>query len=230
MKAEHIASLVKTPLFSGIGKEDLVSFLICLNPRIQEYAKGEVIALEGDAMGGIGVMLSGEVAVLKETSSGDRMILTVLKPGSLFGEMAAWSAEHRWPATVQAQEASAVLFIPPEKITSPCQKACRWHPAIIQNMLKILSEKALMLNRKVDYLAMKSMRGKLCAYLLERQKLSDSLTFTLPLNRNEMADYLSVSRPSMSREMGRMRDEGLIDFHMSTMKIKNMPAVRAAAE
>lgn len=229
MRAEHIAALSKTPLFGGIGREDLVSFLICLNPKIQEYAKNEIIALEGREFGGIGCVLSGEVAVSKENAAGDRIVMSVLRSGSLFGEMAAWSARPLWPATVQAREDSAVMFIPAEKISSPCPKACRFHAGIIQNMLKILSEKALALNRKVEYLAIKSMRGKLCAYFLEQQRQTGRQTFTMPLNRNALADYLGVSRPSMSREMGRMRDEGLIDFHLAAVKIRNMKAVRAAA-
>lgn len=228
MKAEYVAVLLKTPLFSGIGKEEMASFLICLNPKVQEYAKGEFIAMEGDQLCGIGCLLSGSASVLKESASGSRNFMTALKPGSLFGEMAAWSAERRWPATVQAEEAAAALFIAPEKLAGPCSKSCRWHTAIVENMLRILSEKALMLNRKVDYLTIKTMRGKLCSYFLDRHRYVGSATFTLPLNRNELADYLGVSRPSMSREMGRMRDEGIIDFHLSTVKIKNLEKVKLA--
>lgn len=229
MKAGHIEALMNTPLFTGLGREELVSFLICLNPRIQEYRESEIIALEHEPFSAIGCVLSGSVAVLKENAEGDRIIMTVLKPGSLFGEMAAFAGERRWPATVQAQRDAAVMFLPPDKIAGSCSKSCRWHTAIIENMLQILSEKALMLNRKVDYLAIKSMRGKLCAYFLERSRLAGSATFTMPLNRNELADYLCVSRPSMSREMGRMRDEGIIDFHMATVRLKDVNKVKDAA-
>lgn len=230
MKAEYLAALSKTPLFTGIGREELASFLICLNPSTQEYVKNEIIASEGSPFRGIGCVVAGEVAIQKENAAGERVILSVLKPGNLFGEMAAWSQKPRWPATVQALSDCAVMFIPPEKIASPCTRACRWHSAIIQNMLNILSEKALSLNRKVDYLAMKSMRGKLAAFFIEQQKQEGAALFRMPLNRNELADYLGVSRPSMSREMGRMRDEGIIDFHLATVKIKNMKALKQSLE
>lgn len=230
MKAEHIATLLKTPLFRGIGKEDLAAFLICLNPRLQEYAKDEMIALEGQPFCGIGCILSGSAAILKESASGSRIIMNVVRPGSLFGEMAAWSPRRLWPATVQALEPTAVLFLPQDKIAGSCAAACRWHTAIIENMLSILSEKALALNRKVEYLAMKTMRGKLSAYFLEQARAKSSATFVMPLNRNELADYLGVSRPSMSREMGRMRDEGIIDYHMATVKIIDLNKVKEMAE
>jgi CRP/FNR family transcriptional regulator, dissimilatory nitrate respiration regulator len=230
LKAETIITLLKTPLFAGIGKEDLANFLLCLNPRVQEFEKGEYIGLEGQALKGIGCVLSGEIAIIKETVAGDRNILTVVKPGSLFGEMAAWSVSPKWPATVQALENASVLFLPPDKIAGSCAKACRWHTVIIENMLRILAQKALMLNKKVEYLAMKTMRGKLSAYILENARSQGSTTFALPLNRNELADYLGVSRPSMSREMGRMRDEGIIDYHLATVKIKDINLLKESVE
>lgn len=230
MKAEYITILMRTPLFQGICKEELAAFLVCLNPRIQEYGKGEYVALEGEALAGVGCVLSGEVSIMKENAAGDRIIMAVARPGSLFGEMAAWSSRRLWPASVQALEPTAVMFLPPDKIAGSCAKTCRWHAAIIENMLKILAEKALMLNKKVEYLAMKSMRGKLAAYFLEQARHTGSVTFSMPMNRNELADYLGVSRPSMSREMGRMRDEGIIDFHMATVKIKNLNLLKEMAE
>ncbi len=230
MKAEYIATLMKTPLFNGISREEIASFLVCLNPRIQEYKKNEYISMEGSPFGGIGCVLSGEAAVIKENAAGDRIIMTVVRPGSLFGEMAAWSANPKWPATVMAQEPAVVLFLPADKIAGSCAKTCRWHTAVIENMLRILAEKALALNKKVEYLAMKTMRGKLAAYFLERARMAGNVTFTLPMNRNELADFLGVSRPSMSREMGRMRDEGIIDFHMATVKIKEINKLKEAAD
>ena len=93
-------------------------------------------------------------------------------------------------------------------------------------MLKIISEKALMLNRKVEYLALISVRQKIATYLLEQYKITKSKTFLLPLNRQELAEFLNVSRPSLSREMCRMRDEGIIDFHMSTIKILDLDVLK----
>ena len=97
-------------------------------------------------------------------------------------------------------------------------------------MLRIISEKALLLNRKVEYLAIKSLRGKICTYLLEQHQRTGMTTFMLPLKRCELADLLNVSRPSLSREMCKMRDEGIIDFHRSSIRIKNMEALKRSAE
>ncbi len=111
-----------------------------------------------------------------------------------------------------------------------CAESCPWHKALISNMLKIVSEKALMLNQKVNYLTIKSLRGRISAFLLDHYKKARQTTLTLPLNRNEMADYLNVSRPALSREMGRMKDEGLIDFYLSTFRILDLDALKRYAE
>jgi len=228
VKPEQLSALSSSKLFSGIGKEELAAFLICLNPRIQEYEKDDFIAIAGEPLEGIGLVLSGKVGILKESIAGNRTILSVLRQGNLFGEAAAWGSGRRWPATALAMEPCCVLFIPPEKLTGQCPRNCAWHKSIIGNMLGILAEKAMELNRKMELLEIKSMRGKLCAYFYDLYKRAGSTAFTLPLNRNDLADYLDVSRPSMSREMGRMRDEGIIDFHLSSVLIKDVKQIQSA--
>ena len=97
-------------------------------------------------------------------------------------------------------------------------------------MLKDISDKALMLNKKLEYLSMKSMRGKLSSFLLEQYKTTGSPAFLLPMKRHELADYLNVSRPSMSQEMCRMRDEGVIDFSRSSIQINDMESLKDMVE
>lgn len=89
------------------------------------------------------------------------------------------------------------MFIHPEKMLGFCDKVCDSHRTLIENITKIISQKALILNEKVDYLTIKSMKAKVAKYLLEQYKKTGSLTFTLPLNREALADFLNVSRPSM---------------------------------
>ena len=223
---KHMQILSGALLFRGIEKSDLNSMLQCLRPKVRSYKKDEFVTIAGDIFEGIGLILTGEATVSKENASGDRVMLSLLAPGDMFGEIVAFSGQSSWPATVQAQAACEVLFLPREKIVGECEKVCPWHKTLIQNMLKIVSERALMLNKKVDYLTIKSMRGKICAFILEQYKKTGNTIFTLDMNRNELADFLNVSRPSMSREMCKMRDEGVIDFHLSSIRILNLKALK----
>lgn len=203
--------------------------LSCLNFRIRRFGRNEYANQAGDAFDGLGVILSGQAAVIKENSEGDRMILSILKPGDLFGEMAAFSDIRKWPATVIAQTDCEIMYVPPDKLVGQCEHSCMGHRKLIMNMLGILSKKALMLSRKLEYLSIRSMRGRIASFLLEQCKKTGQTTFLLPMNRNELADFLNVTRPSLSREMSRMREEGIIDFHRSSIQVKNMNALSLEA-
>lgn len=217
-------------LFQEINPEELKIMLDCLQPEVREYKKNQFISLAGEKYTGLGIVLSGEVVISKENAAGDRVIMEILGPGGLFGEMAAFAGNGLWPATVIAQVNCKIMFFPPEKIVGSCQSSCSSHKQLILNMLKIVSTKALMLNRKVEYLVTKSMRGKISNFLLEQYHKTGQTIFMLPLKRNELADFLNVSRPSLSREMSRMKAEGIIDFHRSSVQIKDLNGLKRMAE
>lgn len=220
-------ALMQSMLFIDISREEMKTMLKCLNPKVETYKKGEFVARWGEPMEGLGILLEGSLSVLKENLDGSRIIMHMLEIGELFGEMAVFAVKRRWPATILSQEDSTVLFITPDKIIGRCANVCEFHRQLILNMLKIVSDKAQKLNKKVEYLSIKGMREKICTYLWEEYKRNGKLIFLLPMKRNELADFLNVSRPSMSREMCRMRDEGLIDFHLSTIRILNPERVAA---
>lgn len=230
MFSKWIEQLSSCELFHSISREELANMLECLNPTTCRYKKGEYITVAGERFTGIGIVLSGNAAVTKENATGNRVIMAMLGPGEMFGEMAAFSRNRVWPATVVAHGDCTTIFLPSEKIVENCERGCAAHRLLITNMLRIISEKAIMLNRKVEYLAIRSLRGKIGAYLLEQYKKTGKTTFLLPLKRHELADFLNVSRPSLSREMGRMKAEGIIDFHRTSVKIVDLKALQKTVE
>jgi CRP-like cAMP-binding protein len=127
---------------------------------------------------------------------------------------------------VEVSKDSKILFLTPGQILGTCTKFCAGHKRLIQNMLKIVTKKGIQLNRKIDYLSIKGIRRKIATYLLEQVHQTGDLYFTIPLNRKELAEFLNVSRPSLSREMIKMQEEGLIDFYRASFKILNEEALR----
>lgn len=230
MYKEWLQVISKSSLFQGIEEEQLNNMLECIRPRIVKYNKDDFIAVAGYDFQGMGLVLSGQAMILKENAAGNRVIISLVKSGELFGEMVSFSGKSKWPATVIAQEPCTVMFVSPEVIVTQCEQLCISHQELTTNMLKLLSQKALMLNKKMEYLSMRSIRGKISYYLLEQYKASGTTMFTLPLKRNELADFLNVPRPSLSREMCRMRDEGLIDFHRSSVKINDLENLKSIAD
>lgn len=226
MKNFIFENLDGVELFSGIDSKDLESMMACFDPSIRKYEKDEISVIAGDPLDDIGIVLEGEVEVARENAAGSRSIIAFISKGNTFGEIAAFAGLETWPSTVTARKESVLMFIPYDRFLGNCPRACMFHKTLIQNMLKILSDKAIQLSRKVEYLGIKSMRAKLCTYLLEQRRINKSSTFILPVNKSELADYLGVSRPSMSRELGRLRDEGVLDFYLSSIRILNEEALR----
>lgn len=222
--------LLDCPLFYGIAKDELASMLNCLQPKMVFVRKNQLITMAGERFTGLGILMDGGASVTKENPAGDRIILSFLSPGDLFGEMAAYAKDKVWPATIIAQKDCGLLFLPPEKIIGDCVRQCAAHKNLIINLLGIISEKALFLNKKLEYLGYKTIRSKISAFLLEQQKKTGRKEFTLPFKRHELADFLHVSRPSLSRELCRLRDEGIIDFHMSQLKIIDGAALNRMVE
>jgi CRP-like cAMP-binding protein len=230
MYEEWTDLLQRTRIFQDISAAEMEAMLACLQPKVIPYRKEAAIALAGDKFTCIGIILSGTAAVTKENAAGNRVIIAIIGPGELFGEVAAFGGGGVWPATVYAQEECTVLFLPPDMIIGECPKICASHRKMIANTLRLVSEKALRLNQKLEYLALKSIRGKISLYLLEQYNKKGSATFMLPMKRNELADFFNVTRPSLSREMGQMREEGLIDFHMASVKLKDIEALKMITE
>jgi len=223
---KYLEEISKTLLFQGISRDEVATMLACLKPKVCRYNRNDYIVTGGDPYDSVGIILKGAATVSKENAKGDRVVMTLLKHGGIFGEIIAFTSKRTWPATVQAQESCVVLFLPREKIVGECDRMCSWHRTLIQNFLKVISERAMLLNKKVEYLTIKSMRGKLSTYLLEQYRRGRDVNITLPLNRNELSDFLNVSRPSMSREMSKMRDEGIIDFHLTAVKILDLEGLK----
>jgi CRP-like cAMP-binding protein len=227
MIEEYVDIIKESPLFSGIKKDEIISMLQCLAPKIRSYNKNECIVNSGEALDRFGIVLEGEAIIVKENAEGNRVIMSVVKKGDLFGEMLVFSSHKIWPASVRVQASCKVLFLTNSDLIARCGNNCSWHISMLQNFMKVISDKSLMLNKKVEYLSIKSIRGKICTYLLEQSEITKGNNIILPLKRNELADFLNVSRPSMSREMCQMRDEGIIDFHLSTFRIKDIEALKS---
>ena len=230
MYQEWTGTLKSSALFRGINPGSLTTMLECLKPGIQHCKQREIVALSGSPFKGIGIVAVGSVVLTKETYYGNRIILDILNMGAIFGEMVAFSDNKVWPVTVIAQEDSSLLFLPPDKILGTCSNVCASHSTLIMNMLNILSNRALMLNKKIEYLSAKTLRSRVSNYLLDLYRACGNATITIPMKRHELADYLNMPRPSLSREMGLMRDEGIIEFGGSSVKIKNILALEESIQ
>lgn len=205
MLDEHIDTLLKTPLFHNFDAPTLKGMRHCLNMSVASYGKGEYIAHRGLPFEKVGVVAEGEAAIIKESALGKRIIIELLGKGNVFGETAAFAGKQVWYYSVQAQSECEVIFIPKGRIIGECANLCQCHRRLIENFLTILSERNLYLDKKIEYFAIKSVTGKICAYLYDQYKLNGGPLFDIPFDRNELADFLNVSRPTLSRELAKLK-------------------------
>lgn len=230
MDNKYIPALLKCELFNEIDQNSIIALINCLKPAVQTYSKNDYIVQTGDKLNGLGIILKGEASVFKDSFSGNRMLIKQIGAGEMFGEIAVFANKNEWPAIVQAYSPLTVCYITKERLIGRCSSNCQWHNSLIKNMLEIVSKRAMMLHKKLDYISIKTMRSKLCTYIFEQYLKSGTLTVKLPMNRSQLADYLNVSRPSMSREMARMKDEGIIDYYLSAVKILDLDKLKKCCE
>ena len=226
MDQKWLPVLFRCGMFEGMTELDILDLMPCFQPVIKSYAKDDIICRVGDPQDSIGIVLDGEITVQKEDYAGNRLIIGNFGPAEIFGEVAAFARVGFWPNVVVANTRCQIFFFPIERYTKPCSKICNAHQLLIENMLRIVARKAMIMNNRISYLKVKSMREKLAAFLIEQHQLTGNRTFMIPMNREQLADFLNVSRPSMSRELGRIRDEGVIDFYRSSFTIKDVEALR----
>lgn len=212
MIEQYISVLEQSPLFQGLHRPELISYLQNASVIVRKYQKNDFIAISGDPMEGIGVILEGSTLLMRENVLGQRVIMANFETSAMFGEALLFSKSPLWPATIKALQPTTIMFIPLETFIDTLPDCQQCQTKILSNLLEDLSEKALILTKKVHYLTLKGMREKIFAYFTDLYNAQQSTSLTLPHNREQMAEFLNVSRTSLSRELGRLRDEKIIDI------------------
>lgn len=211
--------LVHCPPFEHFTEEELTPMRYALQAKKSVYQKDSFVFSAGDPAVYIGVVLSGKVHVIQEDYWGNRSILTSLLPGELFGEAFACAQVEVFPVSVMASEPSSVLLLDYRNMFTAHATSYSFYAKLAQNMTKILAKKNIMLTGKIRHITRRSNRAKILSYLSSQAEMRGSNPFTLPFNRQKLADYLSIDRSSLSRELSSMQNDGLIQFQKSTFHL-----------
>ena len=216
---DFVPVLKKTKLFSGVGDEEISTMLSCLGASLFTYKKGDYVLRQGEHLSDILVLVEGSLHIQRDDYWGNRSILGHIGIGEIFGEAYAAPDSGTLLNDVIAVEDSSVFFFDVKRVISTCSSACRFHTMVVQNLFFAISEKNRTLVQKLDYLSRRTTREKLISYLSEEAKRQNSPQITIPFNRQQLADYLSVDRSAMSNELGKMRDEGLLEFEKNRFRL-----------
>ena len=217
---KYLRVLRECPLFHGIGDENILKMLGCLGARVLSYKKKDTVFAEGSVAGLIGIVLSGAVQMIELDYNGNRSILSTFGAGELFAEEFACADVGQLPVSAVADAPSEIMLIESSHIMHTCSSACSFHGDMIYNLVKAVANKCVGFHRRIEATSKRTTRDKLLTYLMLEARRCGSQSFTIPYDRQELADYLEVDRSGLSSEISKLRREGIIECEKSRFKIK----------
>ena len=217
---EFLPIIRSSSLFSGISETELTAMLSCLETREERFPKDTFLLRAGDTAESIGLVLSGSVLVVQEDIWGNRNILSKAGPGQTFAAAYACAPGSLLNVSVLAETPVTAMFLNVKRVLNVCPSACEHHSRIIRTLLGELAEKNLRFGEKLTHMGQRTTRAKLMSYYSAEAQRLGTYEFDMPFSRQQLADYLAVERSGLSLELGKMRSEGLLDFHKSHFILK----------
>lgn len=208
----NLLFLSDTPLFHGISQAEISHILSCLGTHEKTYQKNEIILRAGSTVQEIGLVQSGSINIVANFYWGSSHIFGHIKKGDIFAENYAAIPGKELAADIVSAECSEILFLDLRKLLTVCQHGCDFHQRLIHNLIRISAQKNLALSSRMMHIAPRSIRDRLLSYLSEQASIHGNPQFSIPFDRQQLADYLGVDRSAMSNELSKMQKEGLITF------------------
>ena len=192
--------------------------MTCFNSKIKKFSAGETICFYDTFKNDVGIVEMGKAVVVNTFTSGSQTILEYLTKGSLFGQLFYFHSNTDGISVIAVTDCT-VRYIDYNHIMHSCTNACAHHSQLIQNLFSIISYKASELSEHIDVLSQRTIREKLIAYFTIQSSKNKSQTFAMPFSLSALADYISVDRSAMMRELRKIKDEGLVKTDNKTITI-----------
>jgi len=215
-----IEVLKNTCFFKGISEKEINDILKNELYLIREYKKNDVIANQGEKCNSLSVILEGKAVIQTIYENGKVLTLANFDVSDVFAEALLFSKDKEYPATVMAVENCKVLSFPRNSVLGIMQKNIKF----AENILELLSQKIVILNRKINLIELDSIRRKICKILLDNYKKNNSYVYKIA-SKKGLAEELGIPRPSLSRELINMKEMGLIDFNLKEIIITDLEAL-----
>lgn len=221
MKLDKYADILSSgTLFKGLETVEIVKVFETLDYKIEKYSKEDIIFVEDDDCNNLSVILEGNVEIQKIDMSGKVLSVAKFEPGDVFGELLIFS-NNRFPMTVVSNTSSTIMHISKDSVIRLCQAETKF----LYAYLNLISSKAFMLNQKLKEVTLKTIRQQIAEFIMKQSKLQKSDTINLNMTKKEWADKLGVQRPSLSRELIKMKEEGILDLDKNLITILDKEAL-----
>ena len=202
-------SIQKAAVFRGLDETEVHEAIPFLHAEEKSFRKGQMIFHAGKKTSSMGLVLEGSVTIESNDLWGNRTILSHVAPGQFFAETYALLRTGPMLVDIRTNEKSRILFLNVGNLNNTSMSSS-WQAKIIRNLLMISAQKNLVLSGRSFHTASKSIRGRVMSYLNTVALQKKSASFDIPFDRQQLADYLSVERSALSKELGRMQRDGIL--------------------
>lgn len=215
----YLEQIKRCQLFDGISDDKLILLLQCLGAKIENYDKKNTILSEGKPAKYIGIVLEGAAQIQRVDYYGNRSIVGNISASQIFGEEFACAGLEQTPVKIVSTAPSKIMLIDCNRVLNSCSKSCSFHRQLIYNLMRGLAGKNIDFHQRIEITSKRTTRDKLLAYLMLCAKKEGKRSFTIPFDRQELADYLDVDRSGLSVQIGKLRNEGIISCHKNHFEI-----------
>ena len=207
-------------LFSGINKDDCLRMMDCFNCEVKSYRSGSCIADYSRSSDKIGIVLSGSASMVRYDVNGVRTIAETLSEQSIFGEFFTFSGSHRNSVEIIADTDCQVLFVRREELMKRCEKACRCHSMVVENLLGLMSGKAIALSERIEVLSQRTIEDKLISFLqITEDNTPQGQPPKIPFSTTALSDYLCVNRSALQRQIAKLKKEGVLSISKRSFRL-----------
>lgn len=217
---ENLKTIKKYPIFKNIEDNDILALLRCLSARIINFKKDEEIITRGESINYFYIVLSGRGREIVTTNDGTVTTIIDYKEGEIIGLDLANPNRKTFSMDVVAVTDSSFLLVDSHRLITPCNNFCPRHTMLMHNVFILLARQNLRLANRVKELTRRSTKEKVLCYLNNMRIATKSNRFTIPFNREELANYLGVERSALSKELSELQKDGKINFRKNYFELK----------
>ncbi|PRR80466.1 Crp/Fnr family transcriptional regulator [Clostridium vincentii] len=220
----YIDFLKNMDLFKGFSNEEIVDLFTINLCKIKEYKKNSILYFQNEKCTSFDIILKGTISVQRIDSNGNVLTISNFTLGDILGGNLLFSNKSFYPMTVVSKNNTVLLHIDKDLVLKLCQSNIHF----LKNFLESLSDKTLILTDKIKSLSMKTIRQCIIDFLIYESYSQNSKTIKLELTKKELAEKFGIQRSSLSRELNKMRIDGLIEYDAYSITIVETDILKKA--
>lgn len=222
MFTRYLHQLKNIPLFENMSSNDITAVLSHLPVSLHTYEKDACICLQDEPFFMLGILLEGKLQSSKTYLTNDNMILGVTSAPDVFCDDIICAGCPSMPYSIHAIQDTVLLLIDGHSVFSMNKQSSSYMSQFLINIIRLVGKRSISASTQVDYSRITSLRKRVAIFLLNQYQETGQLIFSIPLSRYEMANYLSVTRPALSKVLAELKKESIIDYYKDSFKIENL--------